>query len=601
MKETGDIIAFYQARVSDCGHRIATFQARERWLAWGRLLVVIATGTAVIASWNAGPAILWLCVGLGAAIFLLLVTLHLDASGHRLNMQRLLSVYEEEIRVCRWDFLHRPAGTEWQPAEHPYAGDMDVFGPSSLYQYINRCRSEQGRELMAHRLLYPSGAKKISETQDVLSELVSKKEWCAQFLAYGMAEDITRHAQERINRWLQEEETIFTNVFWRWFPWLYTLITVSAVFFYMTDMLPGRYFLLCAILFSAVAGSTAWRASATWKKLSGHVQEIATLYRQIHWLETADMQAAGLESAKQSIRGSDGYPAHNGIQALKNILSRFDLRANVVGHYFLNTLLMWDVRQVRALYHWKRVYGTSADRWFGVLAETEVWVSLAALHANRPDCSFPQIADTHFTLVCRGAGHPLIPATRRVDNSFVMKGRGQVAILTGSNMAGKSTFLRTLGTNTILAMMGAPVCAVEFIISPVQLMSSMRISDNLADSTSTFYAELKKLKNIITAAERQEKIFILMDEILRGTNSFDKHTGSSALIRQLISYNAVAVLATHDTDLGKMQDDLPGSVSNFHFDAAVREGELYFDYQLRDGICRSLNASLLMKKIGIRL
>jgi DNA mismatch repair ATPase MutS len=182
-----------------------------------------------------------------------------------------------------------------------------------------------------------------------------------------------------------------------------------------------------------------------------------------------------------------------------------------------------------------------------------------------------------------------------------MKGQGLIALITGSNMAGKSTFLRSLGINLVLAQMGSVVCATKFIFSPVQLMSSMRIADDLSENTSTFYAELKKLKTIIEAVNRQEKVFILLDEILRGTNSLDRHTGSAALIAQLIRKNAVAVLATHDVELAALKNKYPSAIENYHFDVQVEGEELYFDYRLKNGVCTNLNASILMKKIGIEM
>ena len=168
-------------------------------------------------------------------------------------------------------------------------------------------------------------------------------------------------------------------------------------------------------------------------------------------------------------------------------------------------------------------------------------------------------------------------------------------------MAGKSTYLRSIGVNTVLAMAGAPVCATTFTLSPVQIISSMRIADNLEESTSTFYAELKKLKAIIDKVNAGEKIFILLDEILRGTNSLDRHTGSVALVKQLIKHKAACIIATHDVELAKLKDSYPSNILNFHFDAQVSNDELYFDYQLKNGVCESLNASILMKKIGIEL
>lgn len=198
-------------------------------------------------------------------------------------------------------------------------------------------------------------------------------------------------------------------------------------------------------------------------------------------------------------------------------------------------------------------------------------------------------------------GHPLIPAGKRVNNPIKIQDSGELMLVTGSNMAGKSTYLRSIGINTILAMAGAPVCAAYFCLSPVQIVSSMRIADNLEESTSTFYAELKKLKIIIGKVNSNENVFILLDEILRGTNSFDRHTGSVALVKQLIKHQAAGIIATHDVELAELKKDHPSGILNYHFDVQVNNEELYFDYKLKEGICNSLNASILMKKIGIEL
>ena len=214
---------------------------------------------------------------------------------------------------------------------------------------------------------------------------------------------------------------------------------------------------------------------------------------------------------------------------------------------------------------------------------------------------FRKLFQDYFFIEGKEIGHPLITKNKRVNNYIEIKHDGELMLVTGSNMAGKSTYLRSVGVNVILAMAGAPVCAKYFKVSHVQVISSMRITDNLAESTSTFYAELKKLKTIIEKVNAGEKVFILLDEILRGTNSLDRHTGSVALIKQLIKHHAAAIIATHDLELAKIKDEFPENIINYHFDVQVSNDELYFDYNLKPGVCNSLNASILMKKIGIEL
>jgi DNA mismatch repair ATPase MutS len=304
----------------------------------------------------------------------------------------------------------------------------------------------------------------------------------------------------------------------------------------------------------------------------------------------------------QNIKPNEQTTAAKEINELKKILDRFDVRLNVFAFLFLNSFLLWDTRQMLSLIEWKKRNSNYLNKWFDAIAATEISISLATLHFNQPNFSFPEIKEEHFVFEGVEVGHPLIVESKRVNNSFSLAGTGKVALVTGSNMGGKSTFLRSIGVNTILALMGSPVCAKYFAISNIELMSSMRIADNLAESTSTFYAELKKLQTIIEAVKANKKVFILLDEILRGTNSLDRHTGSKALIKQLINQHAVAIIATHDVDLANMETtDFPEAINNYHFDVQVANDELYFDYKLKQGICQSLNASILMRKIGIEM
>jgi DNA mismatch repair ATPase MutS len=324
------------------------------------------------------------------------------------------------------------------------------------------------------------------------------------------------------------------------------------------------------------------------------------LYELVRSLEQESFQSVFMNGVKANTRLSSGRPASASIHRFRRILKRFDFRLNLVVFFILNTFFLWDLRQLLALNEWKKTNSQYLARWFSAVAETEVVISLASLLKNKPGWHFPEINDRYFNLDIRDMGHPLIPADRCVTNSFSMEGSGKIAIVTGSNMAGKSTFLRALGTNLVLAYMGAPVFASGCEASHLQLLSSMRVADNLAENTSTFYAELKKLQLIIENVNQRKPVFILLDEVLRGTNSGDRHTGTKALIRQLISQQAVCVIATHDTELAKAEaENHPEAIRNYHFDGQIQGEELFFDYRLRKGICESLNATLLMKKIGI--
>ncbi|MGB8358461.1 MAG: DNA mismatch repair protein MutS, partial [Bacteroidales bacterium] len=254
-----------------------------------------------------------------------------------------------------------------------------------------------------------------------------------------------------------------------------------------------------------------------------------------------------------------------------------------------------------ALEGWKRDHSGSTTTWFASMAEFEVISSVANMAFNNPDWVMPKVVPEYFTFRAEDAGHPLIPHSRRINNDIEISGKGKAVLVTGSNMSGKSTFLRTCGVNTVLALAGAPVCAKTFTVSHMNVYSSMRIADSLEENISSFYAELRRLHSIITVAENDPKVFLLLDEILRGTNSNDRYTGSVALIKQLTGYDTVTMVATHDLRLTQLTEELPGRIDNYHFDVKVSGEELFFDYKLTPGVCASFNATLLMKKMGIKV
>jgi DNA mismatch repair ATPase MutS len=328
---------------------------------------------------------------------------------------------------------------------------------------------------------------------------------------------------------------------------------------------------------------------------------VATLYKQLNYFEENNFNDEFLSELKSLSGSSPVKTASASIKQLENILGRFDIRLNVFAFFILNTFFLWDLWQIITLNKWKKINKPLVSNWFDAIAQLEVTVSFATLSFNNPEWCFPEINDDHFTLSGRQIGHPLILKQYRVNNDFSLNGTSRIDLVTGSNMAGKSTFLRSIGVNMILAYAGSCVCAERLSLSVARLMSSMRIEDNLAENTSTFYAELKKLKSIIDAVNEEQKTFILLDEILRGTNSLDRHTGSQALIQQLARHHAVGIIATHDIELSKLENDLPRSIKNYHFDVQVTGDKLFFDYKLKHGVCKSMNASALMKQIGIEI
>jgi hypothetical protein len=588
----------YQQNVKKYSELLLKHKKTRSNLGWLRLLSVVVMGIAAYYGFVNSVLAGWIIVIAGITLFLFLVSLDLKNDEKIYYYEKLLLINNEELGILAGQYNHREDGHAFLPHEHAYAADIDLFGPSSIYQYINRCTAEQAKALLAASLLNPSTIEVIVQRQQAANELKQQLHWRQQLQFTGMANPVTFATEEKIISWLNAA-TPYTQNIWKLVSKVYPIVTVSSLVAYAAGFIPSATFTSLVFCYYILSLLISRKVSATYLQLSRIVNEVSTLQQALQHFENLSCTSPLLKGMQNQLE-LNGNASGNILQ-LKQILNRFDFRLNVFVFIFLNSFLLWDLRQVLDLNKWKNKNTNEVAKWFEVIANIEVINVISTLAFNHPDWSFPEVATDHFTFHTTNLGHPLISAGKRVNNSFATEGTPKVGIITGSNMAGKSTFLRSIGVNLVLAQMGAPVCAKSFVFSPVGLCTSMRISDNLAENTSTFYAELKKLKSIIDKVNTSEKVFILLDEILRGTNSLDKHTGSEALIKQFIRKHAVAIIATHDVELGNLKNEYAENISNYYFDVQVEGEELYFDYKLKEGICQSMNASLLMKKIGIEI
>lgn len=591
---------FYNKRITELQQNLQQLYKKRSLLGWLRFAILTLTALLVYNIWGTDTAMVVVAIIAGLALFLFIVSKDTDNKETIENLETLVTINKQEIEYSNGNYFDRYDGKSLEPENHTYANDLDLFGKASLYQYVNRCNAEKAKALLAERLLQPLHKEQILLNQEATKELAAKPEWRQQLQAFGQKEKITLNTENRVLQWLNEEEKHFTSFFWETFRYVYPCITLSVLILYFLDFINTTIFSALVFCFYLAGLAISKLITGTYNLLSKIVPQVNVLSKELNWFEKESFSSILLTGKQEQIKHNNIKAAEE-IEQLKSILNRFDVRLNVFAFIILNTFLWWDLHQMMALKKWKAQNKNLVPKWFNAIASIEVLNSFATLSFNQPQWCYPVISDKHFALEGKEIGHPLIPAQQRINNSFSIAGTAKVDLITGSNMAGKSTFLRSLGINMILAYTGAPVCANSFTLSISKIMSSMRITDNLAENTSTFYAELKKLKSIIEEVNKHENLFILLDEILRGTNSLDRHTGSAALIKQLIKEKAVALIATHDVELAKLENDYPANISNYHFDVQVAGEELYFDYKLKEGICTSLNASLLMKKIGIEL
>lgn len=590
----------YEARLTLLAKDLKQLQRNKRILTWKRLFSFLG---AIAAIWilSAYSWILAIAAGIILiSLFVYFVYKDLANSNSIENNLLLISINKKEQAALNYQYFDFPEGIQWKPALHAYANDLDIFGRASLYQYANRTTSEQGNKLFADWLLSPPSIDTIKQRQEAIKELAPQIEWRQQLQAFGINNQLKLKTEKNILDWLNEESRFIKNKFWGILRIIFPVLSFSVLGLYIADVISFDRFLPIMLLFLFISFWISKQIMPDYVRLNKITGELETLSSSISCIENKNFTSPLLSTLKKDFNSIE-TKASSTIKSLKKILDRLDYRLNPIVFIPLSALVCWDLQQIFALENWKGKNKTITATWFSSLANFETLSSIANLSFNHPDWSFPQIVNEDAVFIGEEIGHPLIPKEKRVTSSFSTNGINQISLVTGSNMAGKSTFLRSVGVNIVLAMMGSPVCAKHISVSHLKVMSSMRISDNLEESTSTFYAELKKLKEIIDAVYANEKAFLLLDEILRGTNSADRHTGSSALLKQLIKHNAAGIVATHDLELAKLSEDYPSNIHNYHFDVKVNNEELYFDYKLNKGICRSMNASILMKKIGIEL
>jgi len=564
--------------------------ARLLSFAGGLVLFVLLSSLSVIAAVAS--------LSLSLILFLWLVIRYSSTEKKRIYFNHLAEINHREMKCLEGDFSGFQDGSEYTERDHPYSYDLDIFGKSSLFQYICRTTSKPAADLLAGYLSAPASVEDILLRQGAAADLQKMTDWRQELMTLGYSNAGAGNSPSPLLGWLVTDNLFVNRRTLQVAAWILSLIGLTALALVITGF-PA------AILAPVFTANFIFyflqnrKITALHRSVSRSSDLMMAYSSTVKLIEDKQFSAGKLISLQAAFAGVK--PASAIIRRLSALVNRLDSRLNVLVSIPLNMLFFTDIHFCLALEKWKNVNSGKIPGWFAAMAEFEVLSSLGTMAFNNPDWVMPEITEEFFILKAEKMSHPLIPSDRRISNDFGTYGGGRTILVTGSNMSGKSTFLRTCGINTVLALAGAPVCASSFTVSNVKIHSSMRISDSLEENISSFYAELRRLNSIIMEAETNPKVFLLLDEILRGTNSNDRFTGSVALIKQLTGYGTVAMVATHDLKLAELSAEMPGKIDNYHFDVKISGEELFFDYKLTPGICTSMNASILMKKMGIKV
>ncbi len=533
------------------------------------------------------------------AVFLLLLRRHEKLANEKKRAETVQKIAEDELKAFRHDFSPFDGMAERINPAHDFSFDLDIFGENSIFQLLNRTCTSMGKETLADMLENPlTDDEEIGKRQQAVKELAEKEDFCLQYRIIGMLSD-DKSLDENAVRKLGEAQKLFRKPRFWWaaiivVPALYILLIGLTI----AGIISGAEITLLYIVMLAFSSVPMKKVKRIWQLFEKKVKLLESYADLLRMIETEKVESSLLKLLQQSAKSRE-TSASAAIKQLAQYSRNLGLSFAVPIFLILNPFFLWNVLYALKIEKWMEQHASEINTWFSALAEVDALISLGTFAVNNPDCSYPTFEKTGcFNAI--GLRHPLIPRQKCVRNNIEISQTPFFMIVTGANMAGKSTYLRTVGVNHVFAGIGLPVCAEQMSYRPEQLLTNLRTADSLVNSESYFFAELKRLKMIIERLKSNNGgVFIVLDEILKGTNSVDKQKGSFQLMRRLVKLGGNGIIATHDLTLGSLENEFPKAIKNFHFDANIENDVLSFDYKLQRGIAQTMNASFLMKNMGI--
>lgn len=590
--DTSDRSSLYEGRRAAFAAGLDKVLTRIRRISLMRITVALFFIAALYFAFDYAP----LFYTLPALIFLfvLLVLRHIRAFEEKVHIENLVTINNQEARALQGKYENLASGAEFTDYHHPFAHDLDLFGEGSVFQYINRSYTLDGKKQFAAALTagLPSAAM-ILQRQQAVRELSAKVDFRQHVQAACMEVRELPGDRKQLREWLRSPSILYHIPAMRHVLWLGPVITAGALAaaFFIAPFKAVAFLMVLAQW--VIFGIYARRVNAFHEYISQKKYILEKYAGVLHRIAHEPFLVPQLQDLAAQAREADTH-----VKTLASLVSALNARLNFLTAIVVNSVLLYDLQCVYRLEKWKARHAERLETWLDTISAMEVLNSLGTFAYNHPSFTFSHIVD-ELSISASALGHPLIAAEERITNDVLIGKRQRIQLITGANMAGKSTFLRTVGVNFVLALAGAPVCAKDFSCPVAHLRSGMRTADSLKDHQSYFYAELDRLKSIMDELRQDKPLLVLLDEILKGTNSTDKLAGSIAMVKQLIPHPCLALIATHDLALGDLEKTHPESVRNFCFEANIENDQLFFDYKLKTGLATRMNATFLMKKMGI--
>lgn len=523
------------------------------------------------------------------ALFLYFVNKWLDCKLEKEKQELFIVINNQELNLLKGDWSSFSSGYEYKSANHPFANDMDLFGTKSVFQYINRTVLPLGSTRLAETLGF--GAKNKTLNQQMILELSEQIEWVQRFIVESK---VFLKDDKRQQSLVTLGELDFGKTGFLFLRWLLPLVSIGSIVLYNFDFITSPQIVLIGIVVLTIIGVKIKVTNKLMHLVSNRSEKINALINQLKQFNLLELKSEEGKKYKEALFGSSGI--YEGLSELIEIKKRSEFRMNVLVGVLLNYLFAWDFHLLVKAVEWYKKYADKLEDWEEKLAEIEVWTSGAIYNFNTDNtCIASNNEKNEFEIIA--LRHPFVVKEKQIPNDFILKEDESFLITTGPNMAGKSTFLRSVGLAIISANAGFPILADSCAIPEVNLYSSMRTSDDLTVESSYFHAELTRLRFIMDAIEEKGNVFVILDEILKGTNSKDKEIGSAGFLEKLNRVGAKGIIATHDLSLTELAKDK--KFKNVYFDSTIENEELSFDYKIRDGVCKNMNASFLLKKMKL--
>lgn len=565
-----------------------------------RLTLFIA-GVAGIYFFFSQTPLLIVCICLTFLPLFILVKIHNRFFIRKEWLETQAHIIQEELQALSGDYSSFEDGKEYVNPEHPYSFDLDIFGRRSLFQSINRTCTFFGKNRLAKWLQNHLHEKtSIEKRQEMIREISEHTLFREQFRVAGLVHHGQSSDGEKIQAWSQSPAQYLHAGWVKSFIWGIPVINSLLLITSLAGWTSFSWLGLSFGIFLVLSFGIIKRATYIQETYGKQLKSLNGYARLIALAKAENWKSAGMQELMERFN-LNGQSPIQALQQLSKELDRLDLRNNQFLYVLLEGSIFFQLQEIVRIERWKARYGQHISKWLETVGELDALCSLGTFAYNHPQYTYPELTEKPFCFLATQMGHPLMPASQCVKNDATIPSRPFFLIITGANMAGKSTYLRTIGVNYLLACIGAPVCCERLKLHPNQLITSLRTSDSLSDNESYFFAELKRLKRIIDLLNQGQQLFIILDEILKGTNSMDKQKGSFDLIRQFMQLKANGIIATHDLLLGSLIKQFPEEIRNYCFEADIKENELTFSYKLREGVAQNMNACFLMKKMGIIL